>query len=83
MLFSAGTSACRELIHMRTIIIFFIALLAIPVVQVAIGPRSGRSGAPVVIDRSSEIIIAISKHLRAREIAYPMGARSERRPKTS
>jgi hypothetical protein len=64
-------------------IIFFIALLAIPVVQVAVGPRFERSGAPVVIDRSSQIIIAVGKHLRTREIEYPMGPRSERRPKAS
>jgi hypothetical protein len=68
---------------MRTMIIFFIALLAIPVVQVAVGPRFERSGAPVVIDRSSQIIIAVGKHLRTREIEYPMGPRSERRPKAS
>jgi hypothetical protein len=64
-------------------IVFFIALLAIPVVQVAVGPRFERSGAPVVIDRSSRVIIAVAKHLRAREIEYPMGPRSERHPKAS
>jgi hypothetical protein len=64
-------------------IVFFIALLAIPVVQVAVGPRFERSGAPVVIDRSSQIIIAVGKHLRTREIEYPMGQRPERHPKAS
>jgi hypothetical protein len=64
-------------------IVFFIALLTIPVVQVAVGPRFERSGAPVVIDRSSKIIIAVGKHLRTREIENPMGPRSERRPKAS
>jgi hypothetical protein len=53
------------------------------VVQVAIGPRFERSGAPVVIDRSGEVMLAIGKHLRTREIAYPMGQRSEPHPKTS
>jgi hypothetical protein len=68
---------------MRTLIVFFIALIAIPVVQVAIGPRFERSGAPVLIDRSEKIIIAIGKHLRSRDMEYPMGPRPERRPKTS
>ena len=66
---------------MRTMIVFFIALLTIPVVQVAIGPRLERGGVPVVIDRSSKIIIAVGKHLRTREVGYPMGPSSERRPK--
>jgi hypothetical protein len=69
--------------HMRTMIMFFVVLLAIPVVQVAIGPRLERSGAPVVIDRSGEVMLAIGKHLRIREIVYPMGQRSEPHPKTS
>jgi hypothetical protein len=56
---------------MRTIIFFLIALLAIPVVQVATGPRFERAGTPIPIDRSSKIIIAVSKHLRARDIEYP------------
>jgi hypothetical protein len=68
---------------MRTVIVFFIALLAIPVVQIAIGPRFERTGTPVLIDRSSMIITALSKHLRARDIEYPTGPRSERRPKVS
>ena len=66
---------------MRTMIVFFIALLAIPVVQVAISPRLERGGVPVVIDRSSKVIIAVGKHLRMREIEHPMGPSSERRPK--
>ena len=68
---------------MRTLIFFFIALLAIPVVQVALGPRFERAGAPILIDRSSKIIIAVGKHLRTRGIENPMGPRSERRPKAS
>jgi hypothetical protein len=68
---------------MRTMIVFFIALFAIPVVQVAVGPRFERTGAPVVIDRSSKIIIAVGKHLRTRDIEYPMGPRPEPRPKAS
>jgi hypothetical protein len=68
---------------MKTMIVFFIALLAIPVVQVAVGPRFERSGAPVVIDRSSRIIIAVGKHLRTREIENLMGPRPERHPKAS
>ena len=67
--------------HMRAMIFFFTALFAIPVVQVAIGPRFERTGARVVIDRSGEIIIAVGKHLRAREIGYPTAPRPERRPK--
>ena len=68
---------------MRTLILFFIALLAIPVVQITFGPRFERAGAPILIDRSSKIIIAVGKHLRARDIENPMGPRPERRPKTS
>lgn len=66
---------------MRMMIVFFIALLAIPVVQVAIGPRFERPGAPILIDRSSKIITAIGNHLRTRDIEYPMRPRSQRRPK--
>ena len=68
---------------MRTMIVFFIALFAIPVVQVAIGPRFERTGAPVLIDRSSQIIMAVGKHLRTRDIGYPMDPKSEPRPKAS
>ena len=66
---------------MRTIIVFFIALLAIPVVRVAIGRPNERAGAPVLIDRGSKIIIAVSEHLRARDIEYPTVPRPEQRPK--
>jgi len=62
---------------MRTMIVFFIALLAIPVVQVAFGPRNERTGSPILIDRSNEIITAVSKHLRARDMAYPTAPRTE------
>jgi hypothetical protein len=68
---------------MRTIVFYFIALLAIPVVQIAFGPRIERAGAPVLIDRSANIIIAVGKHLRARDIDYPTAPRPERRPKPS
>ncbi|HWF94003.1 MAG TPA: hypothetical protein VG291_03495 [Xanthobacteraceae bacterium] len=68
---------------MRTMIVYFIALLAIPVVQVAMGPRLDRAGVPVVIDRSSQIIIAVSRHLRTPGIEYPLGLWSERRPRAS
>jgi len=61
---------------MRTMIVFFIALLAIPVVQVAFGPRNERTGSPILIDRSNEIITAVSKHLRARDMAYPTAPRT-------
>jgi hypothetical protein len=67
---------------MRTMIIFFIALLAIPVVQVAIGPRFERPGVPILINHSGQVIIAVGKRLRPRDIDYPMGPRSER-PKAS
>jgi hypothetical protein len=67
---------------MRTMIVFFIALFAIPVVQVAVGPRFERPGAPVLINHSGQVIIALGKRLRPRDIEYPMGPRSER-PKTS
>jgi hypothetical protein len=65
---------------MRTLIFFFIALLAIPIAQIAFGQRHERAGAPFVIDRSDKIIIAVSKHLRSRDIGAP---RFERRPKPS
>ena len=68
---------------MRTMVVFFIALLAIPVVQVAIGPRFERTGTPVLIDRSGMIITALGKHLRTRDIEHLTGPRSERRPKVS
>jgi|HubBroStandDraft_4_1064222.scaffolds.fasta_scaffold1112013_1 hypothetical protein len=68
---------------MRTMIVYFIALLAIPVVQVAVGPRLDRAGVPVIIDRSSQIIIAVGKHLRAPELEYPSGLWSEHRPRAS
>jgi hypothetical protein len=68
---------------MRTIVFYFIALLAIPVVQIAFGPRIERAGAPVLIDRSANIIIAVGKHLRARDFDYPTVPRPERRPKPS
>jgi hypothetical protein len=66
---------------MRTMIVYFVALLAIPVVQIAIGPRLDRAGIPVVIDHSSRIIIAVGKHLRTTDIAHPSGPWSERRPR--
>jgi len=68
---------------MRKIIFFFVALLAIPIVQIAFGPRLERAGAPVLIDRSGQIILAVSKHLRARDIELPLTPRAERRPKPS
>lgn len=68
---------------MRTMIVYFVVLLAIPILQVAIGPRLDRAGAPVIIDRSSRIIIAVGKHLRTPDIGYPLGAWSERRPRAS
>jgi hypothetical protein len=82
MLTSSGTSTLSG-DHMRTIAFYFIALLAIPVVQIAFGPRIERAGAPVVIDRSTNIIIAVGKHLRARELNSPTAPRPERRPKPS
>jgi len=68
---------------MRTMAFFFIALLAIPVIQIAYGPRLERAGAPVVIDRSAKIMIAVSKHLRVRDLDDLTTSRSERRPKPS
>jgi hypothetical protein len=68
---------------MRTMIVFFIALFAIPIVQVAIGPRLERTGATVLIDRSSKVIIAVGKRLRTRDIEYPTGPRLELLPKSS
>ena len=69
--------------HMRTMIFFFTALFAIPVVQVAIDSRFERAGSPVAVARSSEIIIAVSKHLWAREMGDPTAPRPERPPKAS
>ncbi len=62
------------------IIVFFIALLAIPVVQVAFAPRLERAVAPVFSDRSIKILIAVGKQLRTRDIKYPeptVGAATE------
>ncbi len=66
---------------MRTMIVFFGALLAIPVVQVALGPHFARAGAPIVIDRSHQVIIALSKHLQGGETGFRAAPRPERRPK--
>lgn len=66
---------------MRTMIVYFVALLAIPVVQVAVGPRLDRAGVPVVIDHSSRVIIAVGRHLRTTDIAYPSDPWSQRRPR--
>ena len=68
---------------MRTIIFFFVALLAIPIVQIAFGAPPQRAGTPVQIDRSDKIIIAVSKHLRGRDIDFLMAPRPERRLKPS
>ncbi len=74
---------------MRKMIVFFIAPFANRVVQVAIGPQLGRTGAPVLIDRGSKIVVAVSQHLRNRDMVYPTAPRSEtvprseRLPKTS
>lgn len=53
---------------MRTMIVFFIALLAIPFSQVAIDLWFDRPGAPVFISQSSRISTAFVKHLRTRDI---------------
>jgi hypothetical protein len=53
---------------MRTMIVIFIALLAIPFFQVAIDLRFDRPGAPVFINQSSRISTAFGKHLRTRDI---------------
>jgi hypothetical protein len=66
---------------MRTMIVFFVALLAIPIIQITVGPRFERPGAPVLIDRSSKIVTALGKHLRVRDFEFLMVPRSERRPK--
>jgi hypothetical protein len=47
------------------------------------GPRLDRAGVPVVIDRSSQIIIAVGRHLRTPDIEYLLGPGSERRPRAS
>ena len=59
---------------MRTMIVFFIALLAIPVVQVASGPFE-RSGAPLVVDRNNTIIMTFGKSLLTRDREDPTGPR--------
>jgi hypothetical protein len=68
---------------MRTIVFFFVALLTIPIAQITFGPRLERAGAPVLIDRSGQIIIAVSKHLRARDFELPSAPPAERRLKPS
>jgi len=49
---------------MRTVIAFFIALLAIPVAQVAIDLWIERPGPYVLMDRSAKITISVGKYLR-------------------
>jgi hypothetical protein len=68
---------------MRAMIIFFVALFAIPIVQVAIGPRLERGRAPVLIDRSNKIISAVGKRLWTRDIEDRLGPRRQQRPKAS
>ena len=62
----AGTSGLSG-IHMRTIIVFFIALIAIPVVEVAFAPALERGGTPILTDRSSKILIALGEQLLTRD----------------
>jgi hypothetical protein len=52
---------------MRTIIVFFIALIAIPVVEVAFAPALERGGTPILTDRSSKILIALGEQLLTRD----------------
>ena len=54
---------------MRTMIVVFIALLAIPFLQVAIDLRFDRHGAPVFINQSSRISTSFGKHLRTQVIS--------------
>jgi hypothetical protein len=54
---------------MRTIIVFFIALIAIPVVEVAFAPALERGGTPILTDRSSKILIALGE---SPDPGYPM-----------
>ena len=75
---SLGTSNLAGA-HMRTMVFFFTALFAVPVVQVAVGPHFERP--VVVIDCSIET--AVSQHLRARETGFPIAPRPERWPKAS
>jgi hypothetical protein len=67
---------------MRTTSVFFVALLAIPIVQLVFDPRLARPGAPV-IDRSSKVMIAVGKHFWTRDVELPSAPKPERRPRVS
>jgi hypothetical protein len=58
---------------MRSVILFFITLSARLIVSATIDPRFEVAGAAVLIDRSSEIIIAVGTHLQGRENCRPDG----------
>ncbi len=56
---------------MRSMILFFIALSASVIGPAAMSPHFGVAGAAGLIDRSSEVIITVDRHLRGRQIADP------------
>jgi hypothetical protein len=61
---------------MQSNLCIFIALVAIPIVQVAFAPRLAPAG-------SSNILLADGRQLRTRETGDPMSPRSQQRPKAS
>jgi hypothetical protein len=68
---------------MRLVITFFIALLVIPLAQVAVDRWIERPGPQVLGSHTGGLFIAGSKHHRSKDLEYLMVPKSERRPKTS
>jgi hypothetical protein len=65
---------------MRMLIVFFIALLAIPIAQVAIDLWSDRTGPHLLGEPRSGVTMASGKHHR--DLEFFTVPRIERRPKT-
>jgi hypothetical protein len=68
---------------MRLVTAFFIALLVIPLAQVAVDRWIERPGPQLLGGSGSRLVIAGGKHHRSKDLEYLMVPKSERRPKTS
>jgi hypothetical protein len=67
---------------MRMVIAFFIALVAIPIAQVAIDRWSDRTGPHLLGESRSGLTMEAGKHHRARDLEFFTVPKLERRPKT-
>jgi hypothetical protein len=66
---------------MRIVIGFFIALLAIPITQVAVDRWSDRAGPHLLGEPQSGLTMAAGKHRRAPDLEFFTVPKIERRPK--